>query len=435
MVYHDSASSYAVLYCRKWVRTLFVVLVMAITTVPCLNAIDEVKVETIHTNSSSSSSSSSIDVDKIKPLVKKARSWILFHRILPSTTDSAVIEKIHTASSLEWRRRGTINLTIFDPKVASDEPVLLEIWNDDDALSESFIEDIRTLDGITNTTTWYQLKLVDDNDDDTTSTSTTTTAASLRLTSVPSCSVLRSNFRDELLIQFQSARSSHILSMTYVPYISRFAPKKCMDYIPIVATAVASTTTTTSSNETTSSSTTSTTTTNITNQTKYQFISKISWETAVPGMVVGKPQLLDPMTNLPIASSSTNMKIKPPPGYQWFPNAVTNHRKPSSTGTGSNTGTPNDDDEGSEEIPKPDNTPFGFFKRYYYIFIPLMIMNLINTVNPPPPPSQGEQVPVSGTPGRAAAVVAGTAAAAATTTAAAVGGSGGQIRNRRGKKE
>ena len=428
MVYHDNASSFAVLYCRKWVRTLFVVLVMAITTVPCLNATDEVEVETTHTNSSSSSSS---DLDKIKPLVKKARSWILFHRILPSTTDSAVIEKIHTASSLEWRRRGTINLTIFDPKVASDEPVSLEIWNDDDALSESFIEDIRTLDGITNTTTWYQLKLVDDNDDDTTSTSTTTTAASLRLTSVPSCSVLRSNFRDELLIQFQSARSSHILSMTYVPYISRFAPKKCMDYIPIVATAVASTTTTTSSNETTSSSTT------ITNQTKYQFISKISWETAVPGMVVGKPQLLDPMTNLPIASSSsTNMKIKPPPGYQWFPNAVTNHRKPSSTGTGSNTGTPNDDDEGSEEIPKPDNTPFGFFKRYYYIFIPLMIMNLINTVNPPPP-SQGEQVPVSGTtgtPGRAAAVVAGTAATAA-TTAAAVGGSGGPIRNRRGKKE
>jgi hypothetical protein len=233
------------------------------------------------------------------------------------------------------------------------------------------------------------------------------TAVSL-LTSVPSCSVLRSNFRDEILLQFQSVRNSNIISITYIPYISRFAPKKCMDYIPIAAA---------STNETTA------------NTTKYTFISKISWETAVPGMVVGKPQLLDPTTNLPVLSA-TNMKIKPPPGYHWFPNAVTSHRKSSS----SNNGTPSDgapEEEGSEEAPPTDNTPFGFFKRYYYIFIPLMILNLINSMNPPPPASSSEQESGSGTPGQAAsAAVAGTAAAASTA-----GGNGGQIRNRRGKKD
>ena len=376
---HVTRSS-AVLSCRV---LKLVAIIYAMSTLPLSNASDAVDMET--------------SSDKNKPVIKKSRSWTLFHRILSSSTSSKTNEKID-ASSLEWTRRGTINLTIFDPKTASDEPVSLEILNDDDALSESFINDIRTLDSISNTTTWYQLKFVDD--------SKKSDAEAQLLSSVPSCSVLRSNFRDELLIQFQSARSSNIVSVTYIPYISRFAPKKCMDYVPIVAPSTAT------SNATSS------------NRTKYQFISKVTWETAVPGMVVGKPQLIDPITNLPVSAS---MKMKPPPGLQWFPNSIaSSSRKSSPSGAGGGSAP---DEEGPDEQAKPDHTPFGFFKRYYYIFIPLLLMNLINSMNPPPPPSSSQAEPASGatgTPGRAAAVVAGTVAAAET---------GSQVRNRRGKKD
>jgi hypothetical protein len=391
-------------------------------------------------SNSSISSSSSINSDTVvtnQSLIKKARSWILFHRILTSTTNSAVMETIQ-ASSLEWMRRGTINLTIYDPKVPNEEPVVLEIVNDENALSQSFIDDVRTLDGMSNMTTWYQLKLIDTtpDDDHTTTATATDTPSVVLLTSVPACAVLRSNFRDEVLLQFQSVRNTNIISLTYIPYISRFAPKKCMDYTPIVVIPTPTTKTTTAGTTTsTSSSSMKENSTNLGIIHHYQFISKISWETAVPGMMVGKPPLIDPMTQLP-----STMKIKPPPGYRWFPNIPTNTHN-----TKRKSNVPPGDDNNEEEggsIPPPDNTPFGFFKRYYYIFIPLMIMNLINTANPPPPPSttssEQQQGPppttasgtTTGTPRQRVPVVA-TSAASNTTVA----GNGGQVRNRRGKKD
>jgi hypothetical protein len=95
-------------------------------------------------------------------------------------------------------------------------------------------------------------------------------------------------------------------------------------------------------------------------------------------------------------------KIKPPPGILWSPNAI-----PKTTNAvGGGEGESND---------KAD--PFAFFKRYWYIFLLMLLMNLTAAGQPQKAASGG------------VAVATGSVARAAAPTA-----SGGCTRQRRGKK-
>jgi hypothetical protein len=337
---------------------------------------------------------------------KSSRSWTLFHRILSTNIHSSSAIQT-TSSSFTWNVRGKINLTV---DTTADETVLLNITHDEESLTDSLVNDIRTLDAIPNSTTWYQLKLIQNNKDDTIPSNAPNDDGIL--TSVPACHVLRSNFRDEIVLQFQ-ARTANVISITYMPYISRFAPSSCADYYPPIA--VPANATKTADNDTTTSSST---------PPKLQFKTKISWETSVPGMVVGLPPLKDPITQLPLAST---MKVKPPPGYIWFPNAIS--KRPSSASNGEPGGSSSDDN--GDDTTKPDSSPFAFFKRYWYIFVPLMLMNIMNGLSPPPPPSQsgGDDTAGATSTGTMAATAVGAAAVGATNSG------GGQARQRRGKKD
>jgi hypothetical protein len=282
---------------------------------------------------------------------KKTRAWTLFHRLLMtggSESGSAVPQE----SSLNWNVRGMMHLTAAstDNSAEMDVSELAEI-------PESLVRDIQTLDGLGGGKSWYQLKLVPDG--------TTDEEAMMVLTSVPACHVVRAKFRDELQVHLQPT-TGHALSLTYMPLISPWAPTSCAD-MEVNMTA------------------------------PLQWDTKVSWDTATPGMVVGLPPLIDPITK--VAVGGVGNKIKPPPGILWSPNAI-----PKKTNAG-----------GEEDANSDKADPFAFFKRYWYIFLPMLLMNLMAAGQPQEAPSGG--------------------AAAATVARAVAPGAEGNARQRRGKKD
>ena len=137
--------------------------------------------------------------------------------------------------------------------------------------------------------------------------------------------------------------------------------------------------------------------------------SRISWETATPGMA------LRPITP----------NFKPPPGLKWLPRMAANGKLyqasgPPGTGEKGEGGGPGGGPGGGG--PEADNSMMGFFKRYWYIILPMLIMNLMGG---------GDPAPAEGAEGAAApGSEAGGAAPAASP--AAGGGSG---KKRRGKRD
>jgi hypothetical protein len=209
---------------------------------------------------------------------------------------------------------------------------------------------------------YYQLKLVED--------SNGAAPAPEILTSVPACNVRRANFRDEILLSLQD--SAKALSLSYMPLISPLAPANCDEYKSLPE--------------------------------KLEFDTKASWEIAVPGMSVGKPKVSsDPSKPIP--------KIKPPPGLKWIPGAST-RKSPEQGGF----------DE-AQNAPEPG--AFGFFKRYWYIILPLLVMNFMTAQAPP----EAQQPQDAAAQGSAAAGAGGAAVAAASPNA------GGGTPRRRGKRE
>lgn len=275
---------------------------------------------------------------------KKTRSWTLWHRLLVTGEAAAIPQDF---SSLQWTVRGTVRLTA----ASGDDAAEIEMSPpEQEAIPESLVQDIQTLDGRVGKS-WYQLKLVDASEE--------TNDGGMVLTSVPACHIVRSKFRDELLVHLQPG-TGHAVSLTYMPLTSPWAPHSCAD-MPV--------------------------------NTTLQWDTKVSWDTAVPGMVVGQPPLIDPITQQVMAGS----KVKAPPGILWSPGAIP--KKPNAAGSGK-------DEDGENKTADP----FAFFKRYWYIFLPMLLMNMM----------------AGGQPSEAPA-----ATGAAATGAAA----GGAARQRRGKKD
>lgn len=214
----------------------------------------------------------------------------------------------------QWAARGTIELSLNED---SDEPSIV-ISNE--KLEESFA----TL--VQNDAALYQIKLGD-----------------TILTTVPACHLRRSNFRDELQLSLND--QAEILSLSYHPIISPLAPKSCGDYYE----------------------------TPLSGETMFE--SKVSFETAVPGMVVGKP------------TKDTKATVKPPPGFKWLPGPKSSGKK----AFGSDGSIPVD----NPDEPKPPQGPFEFMKRYWYVFLPILIMNLMGGEAPPPAKEGDDAAPAT----------------------------------------
>lgn len=123
--------------------------------------------------------------------------------------------------------------------------------------------------------------------------------------------------------------SAQVLSISYIPLISPLAPATCDAYSKDEDAAK-----------------------------QFQFESRVSIETAVPGMTL-RNVLPD---------------YQPPPGLHMLSS------KQSLKDAGG--------DENQQQEPV-DNTPFGFIKRYWYILLPLFLSQFISA-EPPPSPQQSD---------------------------------------------
>lgn len=195
------------------------------------------------------------------------------------------------------------------------------------------------------------------------------------MASVPGCDVRRASFREEL--ELMLSESGSLLSVTYTPLVSPLAPS-CASLGPLAEAEGA----------------------------VPKFQTSVSYETSKPAMTV--PLVLP--------------KVKPPPGLKLYP-----RKKPAAGSGGGGEGTDGAGAGGSaaafEEDEKPQNQ--SFLMKYWYIILPLMILQFVG--GPEPPPQQGEGGDGEG--GDAAA------ASAAGAAGGAVAASAAAPRQRRGKRD
>lgn len=165
-----------------------------------------------------------------------------------------------------------------------------------------------------------------------------------------------------------------MISVAYTPLVSPLAPKTCED-LPALS-----------------------------EESSFQFTSKIEYETAVPGMVL--------KTILP--------NYQPPPGLKFIPGK----KKGSAMGGASAGGGSDAKPEGFGNTKEEKEMPTGiggFFQRYWYIILPIVLMNLMAD------PQQQQQQQQQGGGG-------GSAAGGGQPAAAAAPASGGSPSKRRGKR-
>jgi hypothetical protein len=171
-------------------------------------------------------------------------------------------------------------------------------------------------------------------------------------------SPLYSSRSDEIVLTVGS--KSQVLSLAYMPLISPLAPTDCSSY---------------DKEE---------------NKQPFSFESRVHLETAVPGMTL--------RTVLP--------EYQPPPGLSALKGAATTANGPSMGG-------------GDDKPPAADNSFMGFMKRYWYVLLPMLIMQFMQAQAPAEEaPPEGQQPQVAG---------AGAAPAAAAPA-------DGAARKRRGKR-
>lgn len=304
----------------------------------------------------------------------KTKQWVLYHRLWqPSNGTSSSTDVV----AGQWEERGTIELTVKNNnqnnmrnQEEEEEDISIQITNKEGVLTKSLATAM-----MTTKKGYYQLKLVSNSsagsDNGNINSDKSVTTSPDITTSVLACDVRRANFRDEFVLQLQQG-TGMALSLSYMPLVSPLAPTTCEEYTQLP-----------------DSSTTS-----------LAFDSKIAWETDVPGMIVGRPT--------PIVTTDSNgkvntIKIKPPPGLKWIPGAPKNTDPLNSIG-------------GGTAPPPPPEGMMGMLQRYWYIVLPLLLMNLLGAAAPE---GQPQAVPT----------------AATTTATAAAGATMAAQSQRRGKRD
>lgn len=179
-------------------------------------------------------------------------------------------------------------------------------------------------------------------------------------------------FSDEITLTF--GQQGHVISMAYSPLVSPLAPKTC-DELPAPSS-------------------------------KIVFNSDIGYEAAVPGMVL---KLVLP-------------NYSPPPGLKFITYKAKDSLGGGGGGASGGDGKPDGFGEG-EEKEEPTGI-MGFLHRYWYILVPMLIMNLMSAEAP-----AADQGAGGGGGGGNGGQTAGAAAAASSG-----GGGGGAGSKRRGKR-
>ena len=167
------------------------------------------------------------------------------------------------------------------------------------------------------------------------------------------------------------------ISLTHIPLVSPLAPKSCDD--PYWDSKIA-------------------------NLPDQGWESRVSWETATPGMVL----------------RNVMPQYRPPPGLKWLPRLGTNGKLYQAQGP---PGSGEKEGKAGGGQPEMDNSPMGFMRRYWYILLPLFIANFMGA-EPPPEQGQGQ--------GQGQSAEGGGAGAAPTSAPAAGGAAPKQRRGKRG---
>ena len=219
------------------------------------------------------------------------------------------------------------------------------------------------VDDMVASTSMYTIQVVDD------------ATGQAAMASVPGCDVRRANFREELELTLSEKGS--LVSVTLIPLVSPLAPP-CASLGPLAEAEGA----------------------------VPEFQTTVSYETSKPAMTV--PLVLP--------------KVKPPPGLKLYP------RKPAAAAGGEGAGgagAGSNGDGAFEEDDKPQNQ--SFLMKYWYIILPLMILQFVGGPKEPPQEEEGG--------GSEGGNAAGSAAATSVTAGgAAAVNAGAAPRQRRGKR-
>jgi hypothetical protein len=190
-------------------------------------------------------------------------------------------------------------------------------------------------------------------------------------------------------------KDANVISLAYMPKISPLAPTNCDDYDQYEENVL--------------------------------LTSDVSWETDVPGMALRAvlPQYNPPPGLKYIKSSSGGGSIGggsssgSPKGAGPTSFTTTDKPPPSITGKG-----------GDGDEPDPlDNSFFGFFKRYWYVLLPLILSNFLQSEAPTDKKAEG-----GGDGAEGATTTTGGGGGGGGTPAAGSAASPGQVRQRRGKR-
>jgi len=207
---------------------------------------------------------------------------------------------------------------------------------------------------------WYKIKI------ETTSSSSGNHPEEYVLATVPSCHLRRANFKDEFSLTFPRVGTEEqmISSLSYIPLVSPLAPKTCEEYPSDSSLLDVGST--------------------------FRWNSKVTATLDIPGMTV----------------RSVLPKMKAPPGLTWTTKSSggaaasrgggTNTNNgggsggdPSSTMSGGGGGGPEGEEEGTDQRP--------FYIKYWYVFVPLLLANLMPAPdNPKQSSSRGPTPPPAG---------------------------------------
>lgn len=230
---------------------------------------------------------------------------------------------------------------------------------------------------------WYHVKIQGDQD----------ASSNFVFQTVPSCNLRRANFKDQFEITLPRSslgnQQDPLTSFAYTPLVSPLAPKTCDDYIVNNVNGV-------NGGDSGDAAETKT------------FSSRVSVQLDTPAMAL---KYILPQT-------------KPPPGINFVkePKAPGAKRSGPQGGNGdaaSSSDGENFDGGYEEEAPSSIPSPGSFLMKYWYIIIPMLIMNLLTTQSPEEAPQQGQ--PQQGQGGNSG------------TLAPSTGGSSSQQKARRGK--
>lgn len=157
---------------------------------------------------------------------------------------------------------------------------------------------------------------------------------------VPACNLRRANFKDQFDITLPRSSAGNkqdpVTSFAYTPLVSPLAPKTCGEYDD-------------SSDDETKS-----------------FSSRVSVQLDTPAMTL--------KTVLP--------QNKPPPGIAFV--------KPPVGGGSAQQGGAGESHDGEEPPQGPIPSPMTFFSKYWYIILPIMILQFLQAPEEPPPQGQGQ---------------------------------------------